>query len=390
LVQLSPLSLKKDDSAQGTLLLDAKAADFKVGAVLLIESVGLLKVTNVTPSGSDVLVGVTPAALTDAIQDGTLGWTRTFGQPANPDAGQAATTGTTTATAAMTSVGTASLRRVLTMSYQDGALSYDGTIGKFAVTFTLEPAGDGFDMKMSGEYDGDNGKVNVAGTGHLAGFTDEANITIVGGSVTDFTYFHDNLEGDFDLEIGGLAAKGEVALAIPARIPIPIATPIPMFVALGGQLGIEVSLSAQSTLTAKAHYHFKGSAGLAMRNGVATALGGLTEKELTLSKSSALCTITGGMETLMEFPRVELGIGVPWASAAAYFTMKNEVVANVEAVYSAAGLSPLFVGNCATVGVNLGGYVGMDAQVFGLVLAQREWPAFTVVNQKQKFGDECK
>ena len=96
-----------------------------------------------------------------------------------------------------------------------------------------------------------------------------------------------------------------------------------------------------------------------------------------------------GFGALMDFPRVDVGLGVPGTGVSAYVTVRNELVTNVEVFYESAGGYPVITGQCVRGSVNQGGYLGGSFQAFGLTLAANETQLFAKVNPPVEKGDKC-
>ncbi len=353
----------------GTAAIDA----LKAGDVAVLPGVGLFKIVSNTESSGTRVLKTELAALTDAIEEGTIGWSLGFHGKNLPKL-----------------IGLDDAKGKLDSVFTDGSLSYSGKLAGWDTTFTLKPQGDDFAMTMGATYDKSPAKISFDGEGTLRGFRDEANIIIKGGSITSFTLAHKHLEADLTLEVGGVELGGDASIKIPARIAIPFTLgPLPAFTSVGGTFEVSSTLKANTSHIAKVKFHLRGAAGLKLDGGSIVPIGQLEDKSVSYESGSAVGTITAGIGLLLDFPQVDFGIGVPGTEASVFLKLKEELVANFELHYTTAGPYPVIDGNCQKVSGNLGGYVGGTMKVFGLTLAKSELPVFTSVNPLVKKGDKC-
>ena len=76
------------------------------------------------------------------------------------------------------------------------------------------------------------------------------------------------------------------------------------------------------------------------------------------------------------------------AGATAYMALKAEAVANFFVQYGTAGPFPVIIGNCYTVDLNVGAYVGGQMRLASVSL-KKELAVFTKVNPLVKQGTAC-
>lgn len=346
----------------------------KAGEIAVLPGVGLFKIVSNTESGGVRTLKTELAALTDAIEEGTIGWSiGIHGQNLSR------------------LIGVDDDKGKLDSVFTNGGLTYSGKIAGWNTSFTLTPQGDDFGVKLGSTYEKSPAKISLAGEGTLRGFRNEANIVIKGGSITSFTVAHKHLEVDLTLEVGGVELSGKASVKIPARIAIPFTLgPLPAFTSIGGSFEISSTLKNKTSHTAKVKFHARGAAGLKLNGGAIVPIGQLEDERVSYESGSAVGVITAGIGFLMDFPKVDLGIGLPGTEASVYMKLKQEVVANFELHYAAAGPTPVIDGNCQTVSGNLGGYVGGTMKVFNFTLAKSELPVFTSTHDILKKGDKCK
>jgi len=364
-------------------------ATLAAGDVAVLEGVGLLRVDSVTASGDQVVVQGEPAALADAIQDGTMSWDVGF-DFTRPERFLAFQVGES---APLLLVPERPSFRVGSTT-PAGSVSWTGTISGFNVSLKLTPAGEDVAIAFTAKYASGNASASVKGAGTLRGFRVQGSAEVAGGSLASFRVVTEGIEADLTLEFGGveLGTKNG-AFSVPAKMILPFTLgPIPAWASLGGVLEISSTLKTNTSALAKAHLVFQGAVGM---RGDGSGLAGLVPLarvdriDLEHQSSESVATLTSGLGVLMQFPRFEIGLGLPGTGAEAYATVKNEVVANTTVNYDAAGPFPVVTGTCLEVSVNLGAYVGGALKAFNFTVASAETPVAAKLMPTRKTGD-CK
>ncbi len=361
--------------------LDALQAD----TVAVIAGVGVFRITGRETVADGEALTLTPAPLTDAIEEGDIGWRRNF---AGLDEGSLGL--------GMEEAPADAIRQIrspLTGSYADGELSASGKVGDFDTNFTLKDTGDDMKMTMGVSYTGTGNTIaNLSANGVLRGFSNETTITITGGSVTDFTLLVDHIDGEVHVEAGGVElGSGDIPIQIPARISIPVVLGgIPFHVDIGGSLELSTTLQANCSAIMKGYATFSGSMGIQVQNGEIRSIGSLESPGLHFEHAEHVGTITAGLDILLNFPQATVGVGLSGlASAEAYLKFSTEVISNMEIFYESAGLVPVISGNCVTSRVNFGAFYGGKAEFLGFTLAESETPLFGEIGESQQSGEMC-
>ncbi len=367
---------------------DATAvAALQAGDVAVLSGVALVRVVSVDSTGGPVVLTATRAALTDAIDTGTVAWDVGF-DFARPDRFLNVDIGDGTYTGALTRDPVGRVTSALT-----GAISYSGTLGGYDVSLKVSPdAVDGADIAFTASRKGaGNSTFALKGTGTLRGFRVTGGVDLELGTLKELNFATTDLEGDLTIEFGGVElGTGDDAFAVPAKLILPFPLgPIPAYATLGGVLEISSTLVAQTTAIAKAHIQFKGSIGVQSDGKSFTPVGSLDSSSLDFESGQSVATIDAGLGVLFHFPRVEVGLGVPGTGIDIYATAKNEVVANTTVKFEAAGPYPVITGTCMEVDVNLGAYVGGEMKIFGIKLAAKETPIFTKLMPPHFEGKSC-
>lgn len=367
----------------------AAIAALAPGDITVLEHVALLRVDSVTASGDQVVVQGSPATLPDAIQDGTISWDVGF-DFTRPERFLAFQVGD----------GAPLWLVPERPAFRDGtplpagSLSWAGTIGGYAVELKLTPAGQDVALRFTVKYTSGNSKLSILGTGTLRGFRSSGSATLVAGVLESFRVGTEAIEADLTLEFGGveLGLKSG-AFKVPAKMVMPFPLgPLPAWVSIGGIVEVDSTLKANTSALAKAHLKFKGAVGLQRDPSALTGVRPTAQVDsidLSYQSGQSVATLTSGLGILMQFPRTEVGLGLPGTGAEAYVTVKNEVVANTTVHYEAAGPFPVITGTCLEVGVNLGVYVGAALKAFGFTLAGDETQVAAKVMPPRKSG-ECK
>jgi len=360
----------------------ASIAALAPGQFTVLGGLGVFKVLSITPVGENVSLVLEPALLTDVISDGTITWTQ----------GVTSMAGTLRTGTGLGETDLAAIQQGLSGAYENGTLTFNGTIADFATSLKISPASDGFNLSMTAKYEQGTALANIAGTGTLRAFQNRGSIELFESTVKEFSLVFDRIEGDFTVEAGGVRlGTGEQKISIPARLTVPIRLgPIPARISVGGTLEVSSGLNTESSMEMKARFQFNGTAGIRKRNGVLEPLGELLSKNLTHQSAKGTATVDIGYGVLMSFPEISFGIGLPGTGGEAYFKVKNESLTNITYRYEAAGPYPVITGNCTESHVNLGAYYGGSLKVLDITLAEAERLLYSHLNPAVKNGDACK
>jgi len=379
------------EPAQGTYTFSSDAdaiAALKPGDIVVLTGVGLVNVTKVDDQGTQIVLHADPAALTDAVEDGNIAWDVGF-DFTRPHRFLTLDIDNGKYTLALKQSPPNNRTSALTAT-----LSYSGKVAGYDVSLSLTPDGkDGVSVKFKAKRKwGGNAVFSFSGTGTLRGFRVTGGVNVEVGSTKEVHFETTDVEGDFTIEYGGVEiGTGSNAFKIPAKLVMPFMLgPIPANVSIGGALEMTASLKERNSVLAKAHIKFKGNIGLESDGKSIAPRGSLTRSSLTFEHGDSVATLTSGLGVLLQFPRVEFGLGLPGIGAAIYSTVKNEVIANTTVHFEAAGNYPVITGTCLEVNVNVGAYVGGELKLLGMKVASKETPVFTKLMPKKRIGESCK
>ena len=369
--------LKSSDATKGELIFNKPApavAALSKGQVVAMEGVGPIEVTSVSTTTSTVVVVATPVPLTRVIKEGTLGWDqRLFSGKADK----------------MIGVGIGTKTSFLKGTYEGGKLTFSGKVSGWAITFTLSPLGTGYRVTLSAIYEGKNSKITISGKGTITGLRSKGNIVISGGSIKDFYFRNDGLNGELDLEFGGYEIKGDAKVKVPAKITLPFPVGfIPVTLSLGGNFEVQSALKLNTASIAKGKLRFSGSAGIQLSGGSIKPLGQLDSHSLSYTSGKGVGS--AGMGVRMDFPLVEPGMGLLASGPEIYMKVKSEVISNYKVEYKSGGGVAVPTGTCLTAEVTLGGWVGGSFKLLGFTLAKKEKLIFGKAMPKYQKGSACK
>lgn len=371
--------LKSSDAAAGELVFDkaaAAVAALTTDQVVAMEGVGPIKVISVSTSGDTVVVKAKHVPLTEVIKEGRLGWDQRLFSGKSKE---------------MVGLGIGQKSVPLTGSYEGGKLTFTGTVSGWKVTFTLSPQGTGYAVTLSAVYAKNSSKITIKGKGVVTGLRSKGNIVISGGSLKDFTFLNEGLNGELDLEFGGYELAGEAKVVVPAKISLPFPVGfVPVTLSLGGSLEVQSMLKKSSASIARGKLRFSGSAGIKVAGGKISPAGKLDSASLSYTSGKGAGSVSAGLGVRMDFPRIELGMGLLSTGPECYLKVKSEVLSNYKIHYKSAGGVPVPTGTCLTAEVNLGGWVGGAFKLLGFTLASKEKLIFAKAGKKHQEGSACK
>lgn len=321
-------------SADGaTFTLDASTpglASVSAGTVLVMPGVALAKVTSVTPSSSTVVVATEPAAITDAIEDGSIRWEQAIG-PSTASPGSAPF-------ARPMAFGVHPLGAGLSVTPTGG--TYSGTLDGYAYKITLTPGADDVSLELSVTYKDPNFEATVSGKGTLSGFRSNADIEIQQGTVKEASVTARNLTGSVTLSwAAGKPAptKSGAETAVTLKIPfkwtnvIPILDGIPIIYSIGADISITPLFeggdsSSQGSVTVP----FGGTVTMTPTGGSGSVQG---EPAISTS-SSTIALAPSGFVAGVSFPSVGVGVGFSEANV-----MLDTKVITVATTHTPGGVS---------------------------------------------------
>lgn len=324
------------------------------GAYVVVPGAGLFHVTSVTPT-ADVDLGTEPASLLDAAESGHVAW----------DIGAHAVGKGPAAVLAPSSL------RLLDTAPTPA--NFSGTIGAYNVTLALTPNGTRTNVAMTVEHvPFPGGALKIDVTGYIESFRALGEYRFSGGSTQAFTYGVRGYHADLTATYRFAAIQGTQDLTIPLSMVWPfLAGPIPMYVSLGMNLGMQSTLNASGDAgSGTAHFTYTGDFGATQSGASFQGTGGLGNVTFDLANAEHASNVTSGVEALLEAPKITIGVGVPAASSAfganLFFKVKSEVVSNLTIPDPFATGKP----SCLTVSCGAGVYYGGSLTLFGAQIAQ--------------------
>lgn len=340
-----------------TFTLDAATpglAQVKVGSVVVMPGVVLAKVTGVTTMGSAIVLATEPAAITDAIDEGSIQWEQPIGPgTTSPGSGPFARP---------MAAGLHPLGAGLGITPTGG--SYSGSLDGYDYKITLTPGADDVSIDLAVTYQDANYEVSVTGTGKLSGFRSNADIEVHQGVLQQASVTARNLSGSVTLSwAAGKPAptKSGAEMPLTVKIPfkwtnvIPILDGIPIIYSIGADVQITPLFqggdsSSQGSVTVP----FGGTVTMTPTGGSGTVQG-----QPSISTSSTTVSLApSGFVAGVSFPSVGVGLGFSEANV-----MLDTKVITVATSQTPGGLS----GNlCEQFGTTVTWVAGGSAKLFGL------------------------
>lgn len=350
-LRLTPRTVIVKDAARGfkgvesdgqTLRIDADVAgNLQPGNVALLADVAVVKVRSVQRSGSDLLIGAEPCAITELIEDGVIEFGKLM---IDPNAGRVQVVARRTEAAPLLDF----LDLLLPPAKADSGHRLRGKVGSFDVDAGYAPEGEQvvFDGKLDGRYHGV--KVDIAVNGSVSGFELGGRIAVVNGRADNLTMLVKNITGELSVQArGGRDAKdehqGDQMLELPIDYSWPIIIDgIPFLLKLKLALLVNegfTNLDATAGIGAK--LRLNGSTGFDMRlAGEPDTTPPKVELEDQVQTEFSTTLMEGiglGPQALIvacQFPRIGFGLGLAKAYSGSFIdvvTAANTTIAGATA-----------------------------------------------------------
>ncbi|HLJ84876.1 MAG TPA: hypothetical protein VKT51_11950 [Candidatus Eremiobacteraceae bacterium] len=296
-----------------TFVLDhapASVLNASPGTTLLLAGFALCKIVSVETNGEFALVQTTPAALTDAISDGTIAWDHaiTFGA-----SGQISDDSPARWTAA---------EPALADTSGPVTVNHTGTANGWQYT-TQTTVGENqlaINETLTREFPGGM-QITMQAKGTFSNFNSSADIEISNGQVVKFTYVNKNLTGTIDFRWTatksqpgvGTLPKEDRFVSLPPLVSIPLDLEgMPFTLNIDSAMLVEPGFTAANEAS-QAHFtvNFSGDQGFSVANGVTTRVGALKDTVEIDPATNAISPIAASAFVgALSLPKLELKPGI--------------------------------------------------------------------------------
>ena len=377
--------LRNPNATDGVYQLNPNApqiASLTVGQVLVLTGVDLVKVESIDVQPDVIIVKTTPASLIDAATDANVAW------DIGADVSRAAKAGAKASGGILPQTDP-----VISCKDLDKAgpcETFTGKLGNLDATESIVFGADGsIKTKATLAYNAGKGVMSVAGTATLQAFRHRGSAVIEHGTLKSATVSLENVDLDLDLNVGAVAMGASDDLfkfPVAVTFPFPLG-PIPAYLKLSISIAVNPSLTDSSSARSHLHYHVGGSMGFQVTGATIIATGAFKSiggADPMAKDTETVSVVDAGFGVVFESPRVAFGVGIAeLASVEAYLVAREEVTINEVMKYDPHGF---IVGNCATVGANVGAYAGGDLRLAGLKFNQEKQLA-GIVREVYKNGN---
>ena len=362
-----------DDGATFTFDAAAPGMDaLQPGAVVLIWGLALRKIVSVDMQGATMVVHTDPAALTDAIQDGTIKWDQSIDFTTGGSGGFVASGGGLVVDDAGMAAPRAGMRPPIAaqgfkVGLKPGEESLSGTIAGYDYKLTFKPTPGRLEVDAEVSKKTSGIQLQITAKGFVNRFRTSADVAIVGGATTSASVQNSGIVGEMNLSFTAGkptndASSEEVILKIPFsfKIPIPMPGGFPAFVQITANVAVVMALTSTNA-SAVGNYilSFGGAAGFAAAGaGDGNASGDMQSDPRIADGTTTTSLGVSAMGVLVGFPHVGVGIGVSELQTMAYV---SEVTAAQMKTPGELGIK-----HCQQHSLSLSTNVGANATVFGL------------------------
>ncbi len=312
------------DDDRSVLRFDAGADQVRVltpGQVVVFAGAALGRVQRVDDLGAELVVTTEPATLADAITSGTFAWEREVRwdqvEPAALANAVPGLVGHSVAPAAATGGVALALEVKPTMKFA-------GTLQGFEVEVELTPAADRLNLSVVAKRPG----VRVEGTGFVGNFRHAARFEI-GPDDAAVAAEQTGMQGEMKLrwnafQVGDATLDSEpISFKLPVALPVPFTVgPIPVVLTVKATLQVVPVFEHTESGSSGGHLvlTYRSDQGFDVQDGAATPRGSLQDSLREIADAVTAGFGPTGFLVGVEFPRFELSIFGPLASA--FVTLK--------------------------------------------------------------------
>ena len=286
--------------------------DLQPGAVVIFAGRAIRRVVSVSEVGGEIVVETAAAVLSDAIQEGTLGWRH--------DVSWSAVAPLVPAVAGLAGRSVVLLPRatLLPQASPSGGLSFEGKVQGFDAKVQLVTGADRIDLVITVTRSAGGKKaMGVKATGHVSNFRHEGDLVYEASSATLVSVRTAGVRGEMNvtwaaLGIGDASLDTAVALLnLPLEIPIPFTIgPIPFVLKLKSTLQVVPELSVSKASSGGAFkVMFDSDQGFALDTTGTSGSGSLKASTPSLTGETGSAGFGPvGYAIGVEFPRLELSM----------------------------------------------------------------------------------
>jgi hypothetical protein len=238
--------------------------------VLLIPGKALRRVTRVQSEGGVLVVETAFASLTDAIQDGRIGWDAQLSFDRVHAVALLDESGNEVPVAAPTDRSALGRFAVQPFANQSGlipkgAIAWQFEQAPMTYEFQVEPQGDQVSIKIKAvKKQGAKATLAYTAVGVFKNVRSKVAGTIADQQVKSLTYDQSDLEGDITLSIGAAGAGlGKFEFQFPGVMFkfVVMVGPVPVTLGVGAKLVGNITVPAAASATAKSRFQYRSSSG---------------------------------------------------------------------------------------------------------------------------------
>jgi hypothetical protein len=413
-------------SKDGAYLFDASAAEISAlapGTIVVLSSVGIFRVLGVTTQDGLLRLTTESAALDEAADEVAIHWDVATPKTANLFDAEPG------AEPQVDGPGPQSFARAAL-----GPRDFRGTLSGFDVSFGVRPSagnGDTYDFGLGARQLGGDTTGALSAVGWAARFRSQGEIVVQGGKFQSARIGITDAVAEATLKMGMTKLSKKASFDLPPLLVIPfVYAGLPLFISIGASIDFEATGQTTSAILGTAKLGVRGDASFSLAPGQGSQFAAqLKDFTATWVGGEHTATLDVGLGTVVHFPKLSFGIGLPqlqdtvspetrklldaqWKSvglpsvaklqhavvASAYVKLATELVYNVTVDYDASGGVPTVKGTCAKVGMNGAIFYGGELSLFGHKLSKEiglpdklfDKQAAGRVGEPVTFGKTCK
>jgi len=292
---------------------DAKIASLREGSTMFLENLAVRSVLATATQDGHIVVNTDRAGITDLIQNGTIHWKVPIhfaAQQAHYDVPVPPKKNWLQSRASRLNPGQ--------LAYAAGAaVSLSGKLDGWDYKVDASPRSNRLDMSFAVHKELDTLIVNVTAHGFLKDFFSAADMHIQQGSLDNFSYDANGLNGQLDINFEGGRGTGSAVgvdvpnIKLPAiyKAPMPLAG-IPFVMTINANLILKPGFGGKNeTMKGSFHINYNGDEGITVKAGQASASPGSLSGDGSLGKMLSVSLAPHAILVGMAAPKITLSLG---------------------------------------------------------------------------------
>jgi hypothetical protein len=307
----------KSVSSDGNVLVfdhpDAGIQSLHEGSVMFLENLAVRVVLATATQDGHFVVNTERAGITDLIQNGTIHWK----VPISFAAQRSISLSSAEVRPGIIRTWATRLSPEGVVYAQSSAVNLSGNLDGWDYKINATPGSNRLDMSFGVHKDLDSLIVNVNAKGFLKDFFSAADLHVQEGSLENFSYDANGMNGQLDIDFEGGRGQGSAAgvdvpnIKLPPifKAPMPIAG-IPFVMTINANLILKPGFGGKNeTMKGSFHINYNGDEGITVKAGQASASPGAISGDGSLGQMLSVSIAPHAILVGMAAPKIALSLG---------------------------------------------------------------------------------